>query len=134
MTDTEREGLEASRASPICGGPSDLRGGEAEPSGPKWTPGPWLYEYDRADEQWAIWTRQPHTGCIAAVFPEDVNGDFPAEANARLIAAAPDLYEALADMLAGWRYIREHHGDLYGVGWSRCEASARAALAKARGQ
>jgi len=37
--------------------------------------------------------------------------------------------EALADMLAGWRYIREHHGDLYGVGWDRAEQKAAAALA-----
>ena len=36
---------------------------------------------------------------------------------------------ALADILGGWRYIRQFHGDLYGVhgdlygvGWDRCEA------------
>ena len=29
---------------------------------------------------------------------------------------------ALADILGGWRYIRQSHGDLYGVGWDRCEA------------
>lgn len=40
--------------------------------------------------------------------------------------------EALADMRAGWRYIRAIHGDLYGVGWDRCEASATAALAAAQ--
>lgn len=42
-----------------------------------------------------------------------------------------DLREALRDMLAGWRYIRETYGDLYGVGWDRAEDKARAALASA---
>ncbi len=55
------------------------------------------------------------------------------EADARLIAAAPALYEALKDMREGWRYIREHHGDLYGVGWDRAEQAADAALAAATG-
>jgi hypothetical protein len=52
----------------------------------------------------------------------------------RLHAAAPDLLEALKDALAGWRYIREHHGDLYGVGWDRVEEAARAAIARATGE
>jgi hypothetical protein len=40
------------------------------------------------------------------------------------------LREALEDMLSGWRYIREQHGDLDGVGWDRAEDSARAALSE----
>lgn len=43
-------------------------------------------------------------------------------------ARVKELEAALADMLSGWRYIRENHGDLYGVGWDRCEQSAKAAL------
>ena len=39
------------------------------------------------------------------------------------------LRAALEDALAGWRYIRKHHGDLHGVGWDRVETAARAALA-----
>ncbi len=54
--------------------------------------------------------------------------------NARLIAAAPALLDALQDMLAGWRYIREVHGDLPGVGWDRAQAKAEAALAQAEGK
>ena len=38
------------------------------------------------------------------------------------------LRSALTDMHSGWLYIREHHGDLYGVGWDRCQAAAEAAL------
>jgi hypothetical protein len=46
-------------------------------------------------------------------------------------ARIEQLERALRDMLSGWRYIREYHGDLAGVGWDRCEQSASAALAAA---
>ncbi len=36
-------------------------------------------------------------------------------------ARAERLEAAAADALAGWRYIRAQHGDLYGVGWDRVE-------------
>lgn len=52
----------------------------------------------------------------------------------RLLAAAPELLEALQDMLSGWQYIRHTHGDLYGVGWDRAEQKAKGALSKALGQ
>jgi tRNA A58 N-methylase Trm61 len=47
---------------------------------------------------------------------------------ADLITENERLRAALADMLAGWRYVRETHGDLSGVGWDRAEAKARNAL------
>ena len=47
--------------------------------------------------------------------------------------AAPDLLEALKDMVSGWRYIRQQHGDLPGVGWNRAEKNAIAAIFKATG-
>ena len=56
------------------------------------------------------------------------------EANAKLIASAPDLLAALEDMYSGWLYIRKMHGDLYGVGWDRSQEKAEAALKKARGE
>lgn len=31
------------------------------------------------------------------------------------------LKDALSDMLNGWKYIREFHGDLHGVGWNRAQ-------------
>jgi hypothetical protein len=37
------------------------------------------------------------------------------------IAEVDELHQTLCDALAGWRYIRETHGDLYGVGWDRVE-------------
>ena len=36
--------------------------------------------------------------------------------------------EALKDMNCGWRYIRESHGDLYGVGWDRSQEKADDAI------
>lgn len=52
----------------------------------------------------------------------------------RIRDAGPELLEALQDMLAGWKYIRESHGDLYGVGWDRAQDNAEAAIRKARGE
>lgn len=50
---------------------------------------------------------------------------------AGMLSAMPEMVDALTDMLSGWRYIRETHGDLYGVGWDRCEKAAEDALRKA---
>ena len=47
-----------------------------------------------------------------------------------MTALEQKLYEALHDMRSGWRYVRETHGDLYGVGWDRCERSASEAIAE----
>lgn len=60
----------------------------------KHTPGPWLVE-NEGDGTWTVWTRQPHIGSLAHVQDEDINGLFPAEANARLMAAAPDMLSVL---------------------------------------
>jgi hypothetical protein len=60
-------------------------------------------------------------------WPSDPSLDAAAEIE-RLRARVEVLEAALRDMLSGWRYIRETHGDLYGVGWDRAEEKARAAL------
>lgn len=46
----------------------------------------------------------------------------------RLRAERDSLRHAVADLLGGWRYIRQAHGDLYGVGWDRAQDKAEAAL------
>ena len=52
------------------------------------TPGPWKFGFESVDPEWAIVTIEG--GLIIA----NVNADHRQEANARLIAAAPDLLEA----------------------------------------
>ena len=53
---------------------------------------------------------------------------------AELEAEVKMLREALIDMRSGWKYIRETHGDLYGVGWDRAQNKADAALAAGEGK
>lgn len=45
-----------------------------------------------------------------------------------LRAEVAALKFAAADALSGWRYIRNVHGDLGGVGWDRVEAGLAAVL------
>jgi hypothetical protein len=103
------------------------------------TPGQWIYrtlEGDRlgaelearaekAEAEVVKLTQQTNT--MASTYITGLG-----EATARAEKAEAEvarLREALRDMLSGWRYIRSVHGDLYGVGWDRCENSAMAALA-----
>ena len=50
------------------------------------------------------------------------------------VKTQPALLAACKDMLSGWRYIRETHGDLYGVGWDRAQTAAESAIAAAEAQ
>ena len=79
--------------------------------------------------------RQDRAGLqLGFIMTHDENRVAECEENAHLIAAAPDLLEALQDILSGWKYIREQHGDLYGVGWDRAQDKATAAISKALGE
>jgi hypothetical protein len=79
----------------------------------KWTPGEWAVEIEMmghgGDDQWI--TISSGETIIATYkttyveYPEDAEN----EANARLIAAAPELYEALLEARA---YVPEHHGPI----------------------
>ena len=97
----------------------------------KHTPGPWEIAEDDTHGQAVV--RGEHIEiatcwhhCVGSIEKE-------MRANARLIAAVPDLLEALKDMNSGWKYIRHSYGDLYGVGWDRAQEKADAAIAKAQG-
>lgn len=88
----------------------------------KHTPGPWKQSCESIDPDWHIVTTSGGA-VIANVFA-------PQNANARLIAAAPDLLEALLDAVDAWETHCES-GDHMQGDWVY---DARAAIAKARGQ
>lgn len=58
----------------------------------KGTPGPWLATYDSGPSNWIIDVIDDEEQLVAHVIPDD---EIESEANARLIAAAPELLEAL---------------------------------------
>ena len=103
---------------------------------PKHTPGPWFAKRagDGGYFEWYV-GRDGENCPIAEDIADPMTRD-PSEANAQLIAAAPDLLAALKDMLSGWRYIRQDaaHQCIYGVGWDRAQSAAEAAIAKAEGR
>lgn len=83
----------------------------------KHTPGPWLYDYAPG-----------YCGELIALEDGTTLAEFvtePSEANARLIAAAPDLLDALTDVM---NFVAADLID------SDVGVKARAAIAKAKGQ
>ena len=74
--------------------------------GTKWTRGPWAVSQETIDPHWSI--VQDRFGNIVANvnsrtgpdLPPAVQTLMPSAANARLIAAAPELAEALANLVA----------------------------------
>jgi hypothetical protein len=89
----------------------------------KWTPGPWT-AYDFGADWWVA-NSTDDSGPMLRV------GSWheQREANAHLIAAAPDLYEALCWAIQSWDEHNKHGFNMQGD-WVQ---DARAALSKARG-
>lgn len=100
----------------------------------KHTPGPWAVVDGHYPSMKEISGPSFKINIVMSATDLDFNDYLKRSADAQLIAAAPELLGALEDMFNGWRYIRETHGDLYGVGWDRAEGKARAAIAKATGE
>jgi hypothetical protein len=90
----------------------------------KWTPGPWIWSGLQL-----LASRKMYSEAVMIAEDEPFS---PSMADRHLIAAAPDLYEALAD---GKELIS---GDLVGVEWKQACAAfldkARLALSRARGE
>lgn len=111
-------------------------------SAPAFTPGPWQYLRSPSGPIRV----GPSHNCTVAVAPFPPTGD--QEANARLIAASPDLYAALSNLLADLApIVNEFHNSKVNGAWppapgdaralaselTRISVPARAALAKAQG-
>jgi len=106
---------------------------------PKWTPGPWFYS-GRIGFGHLI-TAPAQSGSrsqIAVAYGHDDDApDTIGQANAHLIAAAPELYEALAALIDG-RSVQPPPATIDGGksvayrNWELIEAG-RAALSRARG-
>jgi hypothetical protein len=124
-------------------------GGAATVSGAKHTPGPWQVSRDNDTTLTIVapWSDKVRTGAegwgdyrgihTASITHHSGYGAVPrehAEANAALIAAAPELLEAL-QLIVTWN--RDHARDQYGdpekaESWA-CVRAARAAILKATG-
>lgn len=103
----------------------------------KYTSGPWVV--DPAVRQGFTVYAPKERFIVGTQDEEGRYGAIESEANARLIAAAPDLLEALKDLLDEAEWLRrEYSHDRERDGWDAleedpCFTVARAAIAKATG-
>ncbi len=95
-----------------------------------WTPGPWEVNPVTAQVD-GITNGEPLAIC-QLLWPTDERSEAETEANAHLIAAAPELYEALKAFLEDERFQVGVGGNPIAV--ERMIANARTVLAKARGE
>ena len=98
----------------------------------KWTPGPW--EYQEKSDAYTHIVRAAGNRFICSM-GQSMKPEY--EANARLIAAAPEMAEALkalADECAEYVRINNLHSNDGSPATTHSMRRARAALAKARGE
>lgn len=101
------------------------------------TPGPWAYSVHDTSAG-LVWKIGPFNACIYVDMRGGVSNEnlspFEAAANSRLIAAAPDLLEALRTLLP---MVEEWHAEFprdVGDKEAPAIAAAHAAIAKAEGR
>lgn len=103
----------------------------------KFTPGPWVENNDDGFSRGSIWAgcSPSGAGAVGTLIANVAGDSAEADANAHLIAAAPDLYAALTDAYEVLGAILE---DTDGDDGERIPnpllVQLRAALAKARGE
>jgi hypothetical protein len=88
------------------------------------TPGPWRYQDVRSQKEHVYFRIEAKDGAVGFAYKH--NND--EEANARLIAAAPDLLAALEGLLAG----SERH--IFHTECQKERDAASAAIARAKGE
>lgn len=94
----------------------------------KATPGPWMIKQSFGADEFRVMREDRGVNSLRVVrLDRDKAGGF-SRADAHLIAAAPELYEALDDLIARCDANQRPGGG------SMVPPSARAALAKARGE
>lgn len=100
-------------------------------STPKWTPGPWRWQNQQdicrsrlIGAHGEVLDHSAYEGMWFARYDDDEDA-----ANANLIAAAPELYEALDNMLSEIRAFEASSDAVFGSTFL-----AEAAMAKARGE
>lgn len=98
----------------------------------RFTPGPWKHDQGYVFSGDGLWHGDEHGWIVARIARHNGEGDSEIDrANAVLIAAAPELYEALqelADLQNGPPLIKDEDD------WNAAMAATWAALAKARGE
>ena len=93
------------------------------------TPGPWVAEFHGDDASIEIWAES----ALIADVHSHVFGSHGQD-DARLMAAAPDLLEALETLCTGLEWNIENHPTIMNESDSQALAEARAAIAKATGE
>ena len=80
----------------------------------QWTPGPWRTEFEQEEEfegepdpTYGKLTVESEFGCVALIGPLGPVKDDEDRANARLIAAAPDMFAALQQVKA--KVLTQHN-------------------------
>ena len=107
---------------------------DSKPMKVTYTPGPYFYERDKdgVDDVWRIivQSNQQYIANIHYWDEPDTDEAVQTEANARLLAAAPDMFEALTEMIAALNRlnITAEDGAVF-----RAMRSARHAVALADG-
>ena len=95
----------------------------------KWTPGPWRAAFNKKFGWWSVchsgWCEKGETSIVVRV--EDYQDEPQKTASAHLIAASPELYQALD-------YLAQLGKGTTVVEWEEGLKMAYAALAKARGE
>lgn len=95
----------------------------------KHTPGPWICTGGRSVVDNLLISEQQDTTFSLAVIPNKYRPKALNEANAKLIAAAPELLEALQELINEWEKIRvETHGNyVFDNIWKRGQAAIKKA-------